>query len=57
MPRAYEPFYRIYARDDELSRSSNGIIESGSSMTLHCTENLQSESRVGSDPESFTLMH
>ena len=25
-----------------LSLSSNGIIESGSAMTLHCTENLHS---------------
>ena len=35
-------FYRIDDRHDELSRSSNGIIESGSAMTLHCTENLLS---------------
>ena len=35
-------FYRIDDRDNELSRSSNGIIESDSAMTLHCTENLHS---------------
>ena len=40
MPRAYYNFYRIYDRDDELSRSNDSIIESGSSMTLYCTENL-----------------
>ena len=33
-------FYRIDDRDDELSRSSDSIIESGSSKSLHCTENL-----------------
>ena len=37
-------FYRIDDRDDELSLSSNCIIERdwGSAMTLHCTENLHS---------------
>ena len=35
-------FYRIDNRDDELSRSRNGSIESGSAITLHCTENLHS---------------
>ena len=35
-------FYRIDDRDDELSRPSNGIIESGRAMTLHWTENLHS---------------
>ena len=48
-------FYRIDDRDDELIRSSDSIIESGSSMSLHCTENLAVVSRVGSEPESFTL--
>ena len=33
-------FYRIDDRDDELSRSNDRIIESCSSMTLHCSENL-----------------
>ena len=42
MPRTYYHFYRIDDRDDELSRSSNGIIESNSAMTLYCTENLHS---------------
>ena len=34
-------FDRIEDRD-ELSRSSNGIIERDSAMTSHCTENLHS---------------
>ena len=46
--------YRIDDRDDEFSRSSNGIIESGRSMTLHCTENPQLVSRFGSEPAPFT---
>ena len=45
-------FYRI---DDRLSRSNDCIIESDSSMTLYCTENQRSVSRVVSEPESFTL--
>ena len=47
-------FYRFDDRNDELSRSNDSIIESTSSMTLNCTENLQSVSRVVSEPESFT---
>ena len=39
MPEHINHFYGIGDRD-ELSRSSNGILESGSAMTLHCTENL-----------------
>ena len=37
MPRAYKPFLLIEYRDDELSRSSNGIIESGqcNNLALH----------------------
>ena len=55
MPRHINNFYLINDRDDELIRSSDDIIESGSLMTLHCTENLQSVSRVRNEPESFTL--
>ena len=42
MPWAYNHFDRIEDKDDELRRSSNGIIERDSAMTLHCTENLHS---------------
>ena len=55
LSQGHNNFYQIDDRDDELSRSSNGIIESGSSMTLHRTENLQSASRIWSEPESFAL--
>ena len=40
MPRGHiKHFYRIDERDDELSRSSNGIIENWAVqlITLHCT--------------------
>ena len=47
--------YNFYQIDDKLSWSNDSIIESGSSMALHCTENLRSVSRVVSEPESFTL--